>query len=115
MLAANMTVSKKSSQIKLETLPMSTSSGWKIKVLKIFENIAGQNENKGKQIFILEPCFIKCTSYKTNSNFKDHHTPNTIRGFGDLILVCKMRYYIIRKNFDHFHSFLSSDASDYKG
>ena len=48
MLAANMTVSNKSSQIKLETLPMSTSSGWKIKVLKIFENMAGQKEHKSK-------------------------------------------------------------------
>ena len=37
--------------------------------------------------------------------FKDHHTPNTIHGFGDSVLVCKMHdcYWNIRKNFEqHF-------------
>ena len=40
------------------------------------------------------------------TNFRDHHTPDTIYGFKDLVLACKMHdcYYTIRKNFEHFHS-----------
>ena len=53
------------------------------------------------------------------TNFTDHPTPNTIHGFRDSPLICKMLfddcYCRIRKNFEHFHSFLSSSASDYNG
>ena len=47
------------------------------------------------------------------TNFTDYHTPDTINGFRDSVLVCKMHdcYCTIRKNFEHFHSFSSSDAS----
>ena len=47
------------------------------------------------------------------TNFIDHHTPDTINGFRDSVLVCKMHdcYCTIRKNFEHFHYFSSSDAS----
>ena len=42
------------------------------------------------------------------TNFADHHTPDTINGFRDSFLVCKMHnfYCTIGKNFEHFHSFL---------
>ena len=51
------------------------------------------------------------------TNFTDHHTPDTIHGFRDSVLVCKIHdcYCTIRKNFEHFHSFPSSDASDCNG
>ena len=49
------------------------------------------------------------------TNFTGHHTPNTIDGFGDSVLVCKMHSCMIHKNFELFHSFPSSDASDYNG
>ena len=40
------------------------------------------------------------------TNFTDHHAPDTINGFKDLILVCKMHdcYCTIRKSFEHFYS-----------
>ena len=40
------------------------------------------------------------------TNITDHDTPDTINGFRDSVLVCKMhdRYCAIRKNFEHFHS-----------
>ena len=40
----------------------------------------------------------------------DHHTPDTINGFRDSILVCKMHdsYCTIHKNIEHFHFFSSS-------
>ena len=41
------------------------------------------------------------------------HIPNTIHSFRDSILVCKIQDSMIRKNFQHFHSFPSSDASNY--
>ena len=43
------------------------------------------------------------------TNFTDHHTPDTINGFRDSVLFCKMHvcYCTIRKNFQHFHSFSS--------
>ena len=43
------------------------------------------------------------------TNFTDHHTPDTIKGFKDFVLVCKMHdcYCTIRENFEHFHSFSS--------
>ena len=47
------------------------------------------------------------------SNFTDHHTTNRIHGFRYSVLVCKIHDCMIRKNFEHFHSFPSSDASDY--
>ena len=49
------------------------------------------------------------------TNFTDHHTPNTIHSFRDSVLVCKMHECMIRQNFEHFHFFPSSDASDYTG
>ena len=48
-----------------------------------------------------------------NFDFTDHHIPNAIHGFRELGLVCKMHGCRIRKNFEHFYSFPSSDASDY--
>ena len=49
-----------------------------------------------------------CVSFDKTS-FTDHHTPDTINGFKDSILVCKMHgsNCTIRKNFRHFHSFPS--------
>ena len=43
------------------------------------------------------------------TNFTGYHTPDTINGFRDSILVCKMHdcHCTIRKNFQHFHSFSS--------
>ena len=48
------------------------------------------------------------------ANFTDHHTPDAIHGFRDSVLVCTMHncYYTISKNFEHFYSLPSSDASD---
>ena len=47
------------------------------------------------------------------TDFTDHHTLlrswNTIHGFRDSVLVCKMYNCMIRKNFEHFDSFPSSD------
>ena len=40
-------------------------------------------------------------------------TPNATHGFRDSVLVCKMHDCMIRKNFEHFHSLPSSDASNY--
>ena len=48
------------------------------------------------------------------TNFTDHHIFNTIHCFRDSVLVCKMHDCMIRKMLEHFHSFPSSDASDYK-
>ena len=58
-----------------------------------------------------EKCDLCFSVGKTN--FRDHHTPDIINGFRDSALVCKMHdcYCTIRKNFEHFHSFSSSDAS----
>ena len=46
--------------------------------------------------------------------FTDHHILDTIRGFRDSVLVCKMKdcYITISTNFAYFNSFPSSDASD---
>ena len=43
------------------------------------------------------------------TNFTDHHTPDTIKGFRGQILVCKIQvcYCTIRKIFERFHSFSS--------
>ena len=53
------------------------------------------------------------------TKFTDHHTPDTIHGFSDSVLVCKMRdcysYRTICKNIKHFHSFPSSDTCDCNG
>ena len=55
------------------------------------------------------------------TNFTNHHTPDTINGFKESVLVCKMhdRYSTIRKNFEHSHSFSSGllikTASDCNG
>ena len=38
---------------------------------------------------------------------------NTIHGFGDSVLVCKMCDCMICKKFEHFCSFPPSDARDY--
>ena len=38
---------------------------------------------------------------------------NTIHGFRDLLLVCKMHECMILKNFEHLDSFPLSDANDY--
>ena len=35
---------------------------------------------------------------------------NTVHSFRDSVLVCKMHDCMIRKNFEHFYSFPSSDA-----
>ena len=52
-------------------------------------------------------CYFCVSVCKTN--FTDHHTPDTINGFRDSVLVCKMHncYCAIRKNFEHFHFFPS--------
>ena len=44
--------------------------------------------------------FDFCNSLGKN-NFTDHHTPDTINGFRDSILICKMQdcYCTLRKNF----------------
>ena len=51
------------------------------------------------------------------TNLADNHifmrSWNTIHNFRDSVLVCKMYDFMIRKNFEHFHSFPLSDASDY--
>ena len=44
----------------------------------------------------------------------DHHMPNIIECFSDSVLICKMHDCILCKSVEHFHSFPSSDASDYK-
>ena len=57
----------------------------------------------------------------SKANFTDHHTAHKImecdhdmiKGFRDSVLVCKMYDSVIRKNFEHSHSFPSSYASDY--
>ena len=48
------------------------------------------------------------------TNFTDRDKPNTINGFKDLVLVCKMRdcYCTIRKNFEHFHQ-AAGDCNEY--
>ena len=42
----------------------------------------------------------------SKTNFTDHHTPGTINGFRDSVLVCKIHdcYCTICKNFEYFHS-----------
>ena len=54
-----------------------------------------------------QKCDFCVSVYKTN--FTDHHTPDTIHGFSDSILVCKTRdcYCTVRKNIELFHSFPS--------
>ena len=49
-----------------------------------------------------------CVSVAKTS-FTDHHTPDTINGFMDSVLVCKMHdcYCTTSKNFELFHSFSS--------
>ena len=44
------------------------------------------------------------------TNFTGHHTPDSINGFRDSVLVYKMHdsYCTIRKNFEHFHSFIQA-------
>ena len=44
------------------------------------------------------------------TNFTDHHTPDTIKGFRDSVPVCKMHdcYCTISKNFEKFYSFSPS-------
>ena len=34
--------------------------------------------------------------FRAKKYFTDHHTPNAVDGFGDLVLVCKMRNSRIR-------------------
>ena len=55
-----------------------------------------------------------CVSVR-KSNFTDHHTPNTIHSFRYSVLVCKLHDCMMHKNFEHFHSFPSSDGSHYNG
>ena len=45
-------------------------------------------------------CILVC-----KTNFIDHHTLHTLHGFRDSVLVYKMYDCMIRKNFEHFHSF----------
>ena len=54
-----------------------------------------------------QKCNFCISGGKTNST--DHHTPDTINGFRDSVLVCKMYdcYCTISKNFEPFHSFSS--------
>ena len=54
-----------------------------------------------------QKCNFRVSVCKTN--FTDHHTPDTINGYRDSVLVCTMqdRYFTIRKNFEHFHSLSS--------
>ena len=47
------------------------------------------------------------------TNFTDKHTPNKIQGFRESVLVCKIHDCRIRENFERFHAFPSTDASDY--
>ena len=51
------------------------------------------------------------------TNLINYHTPDTINGFRDSVLVCKMHdcYCTVRKSFGHFHSSPSSDASYFNG
>ena len=57
----------------------------------------------------------KCNIYVSvcKTNFADHHTPDTIHGYKDSVLICKMHdcSCTIRKHFEHFHSFPSSDEA----
>ena len=50
-------------------------------------------------------CVSVCKVY-----FTDHHVPNTIHGFRDSFPVCKMHNCMTCKNFEHFHSFPSTQA-----
>ena len=52
----------------------------------------------------------KCDFCVGKTNFTDRHTPDTINGFRNSVLVCKMHdcYCTIHKNFEHFHSFTSA-------
>ena len=72
-------------------------------------NTVGNNHGRTQKC---DFCISVC-----KTNFTDHYTLDTIHGFRDSVLVCKMRdcYCTIRKNFEHFHSFPSSDASDCNG
>ena len=52
------------------------------------------------------------------NNFTDHHTPDTMNGFRESVLVCKIHdcYCTIRKNCEHFCSFSSGfSSSDARG
>ena len=56
-----------------------------------------------------------CVSVR-KSNFTNHHAPNnTIHSFRYSVLVCKLHDCMMHKNFEHFHSFPSSDGSHYNG
>ena len=48
------------------------------------------------------------------TNFTGRDKPDTINGFRDLVLVCKMRncYCTIRKHFEHFHQ-AAGDCNGY--
>ena len=50
------------------------------------------------------------------TNFIDHHTTDTMNGFRDSVLVCKMHdcYCTIRKNFEHFHSYQALKTNHFK-
>ena len=55
---------------------------------------------------------VRFLYFNWKNQFIDHDTPDTINGFRDSVLVCKMHdcYCTIRKSFEYFYSFSSSDA-----
>ena len=65
-----------------------------------FNTVSNDHGHRQKCDFCVSIC---------KTNFTDHHTPDTIHGFSDSILVCKTRdcYCTIRKNIELFHSFPS--------
>ena len=69
----------------------------------MFDIVSNDHGRAQKGYFCVSVC---------KTNFIDHHTPDTIDGFRDSVLVCKMYdyYCMIRKIFEHFHSFLSREV-----
>ena len=60
-----------------------------------------------------QKCDFSVSVCKTN--FLDYHTPDTIHGFRDSVLVCKMHDCYFTQKFRALHSLSSSDVSDFNG
>ena len=76
----------------------------------------GPRSEKFKTVSNDHGCVHKCDFCISvcKTNFTDHYTPDTIQRFRDSVLVCKMHscYCTIHRNFKHFHSLSSSNASN---